>query len=208
MTSLSIEFCCDTLRPTVNLYGHQQMENELANPYLPPKSAVQTEASTSSEAYFFAVSPIKLTLMSFCTFGLYELFWFYKNWVIIRERTGKNLLAFVRAFFAPIWAYSCFKHIKTSAINHNLEASISIGLLAVAYFILSVLWQLPDPYWLVSCFTFTCLLPANDLAIKLNAQLTPEFNNNKFSAWNWVALVLGGSFFILAIIGTFMPAEY
>lgn len=184
------------------------MENELTNPYLPPNSSVKTEAMDASEPYFFTASPLKLTVMSFCTFSLYEIFWFYKNWVVIRERTGQNVLAFIRAFFAPIWAYSCFKHIKTSARDHGFDGSLPIVTLAILYFILSVLWQLPNPYWLISCFTFVCILPANNLAIKINNKLTPEFNNSKFSAWNWLAIVLCGSFLILAIIGSFLPAEY
>ena len=35
---------------------------------------------------FFAVSLLKLTVLSLCTFGVYELFWFYRNWRLIKLR--------------------------------------------------------------------------------------------------------------------------
>jgi hypothetical protein len=40
-----------------------------------------------------------------------------------------NIIPFWRAFFAPLWAYSCFKHIKTVAGERNIEKSLSIGFL-------------------------------------------------------------------------------
>ena len=35
---------------------------------------------------FFAVPLWKLALMSFFTFGIYELYWFYRNWQRVRVR--------------------------------------------------------------------------------------------------------------------------
>jgi hypothetical protein len=31
------------------------------------------------QAPYFAVSLLKLTVMSICTFGIYDLYWFHKN---------------------------------------------------------------------------------------------------------------------------------
>ena len=115
-------------------------------------------------------------------------------------------MPFWRAVFAPLWAYSCFKHIKNSANENNVPESLSIGLLAIVYFVLQALWRLPDPYWLVSFFSFTLLLPANSVALNINKYLISDFKNNEtFSGWNWVGVVLGGLLFILSLIGTLMP---
>ena len=144
--------------------------------------------------------------MSICTFGLYELYWFYKNWVLIKARTEQDIMPFWRAFFAPLWAYSCFKHIKNSAIGNNVPESLSIGLLAIVYFVLQALPNLPDPYWLVSFLSFTLLIPANSVALNINNHLISDFKNNEtFSGWNWGGLVLGGLLFVLSLIGTFLP---
>lgn len=182
------------------------MLEENANPYEPPESSVETNVEKNTEAYFFTTSTFKLAVMSICTFGIYELYWFYKNWVLIKERTGQNIMPFWRAFFAPLWAYSCFKHIKSSANENSVPESLSIGLLSIVYFVLQALWKLPDPYWLVSFFSFTLLIPANSVAININKHLISDFNNNEaFSGWNWVGVVLGGLLFLLSLIGTFMP---
>ena len=55
--------------------------------------------SDPESAPFFAVSVPKLILLSTCTSGLYELFWFYKNWRLVREREDSDILPFWRAFF-------------------------------------------------------------------------------------------------------------
>ncbi len=62
-------------------------EKEATNPYESSKSSVDIGASHTMAPYFFTTSTLKLTLMSICTFGIYELYWFYKNWVLIKEGT-------------------------------------------------------------------------------------------------------------------------
>lgn len=182
------------------------MQEENVNPYEPPASSVEASAETSTAAYFFSTSTFKLAVMSICTFGIYELYWFYKNWVLIKERTGQKIMPSWRAFFAPLWAYSCFKNIKNAANENSVPETLPIGLLAIVYFVLQALWRLPDPYWLVSFFSFLLLIPANSVALSINEKLMSGFTNNeKFSGWNWVGVVLGGLLFLLSLLGTFMP---
>lgn len=179
---------------------------ERVNPYEPPTNQLEVEVKKVSEADFFTTSTLKLALMSICTLGIYELYWFYKNWLLIKKRTGQNIMPFWRAFFAPFWAYSCFKNVKESAKEHDVPESLSIGVLAIVYFILQSLWKLPDPYWLVSFLSFTVILPANSVALNINKRLISNFKNNEsFSGWNWVGLVLGGLLAMLSIVGSFLP---
>ena len=181
------------------------MEDDV-NPYKPPASSVEVSADNSTEAHFFSTSTFKLAVMSICTFGTYELYWFYKNWMLIKERNGQDIKPFWRAFFAPLWAYSCFKNIKSSANENSVPESLSIGFLAVMYFVLQGLWNLPDPYWLISSFSFALLIPANNVALSINQKLKPDFSNNeKLSDWNLFGVVLGGLFFLLALLGAFLP---
>ena len=178
------------------------------NPYAPPKSRVDGPRPVLSESdpYFFAASTLKLVLMSICTGGLYELYWFYKNWVLIKQRTNQHMMPFWRAAFAPLWAYSCFKHIATAAKDRNTSAPPAIGMLAVVYFVLQAVWRLPDPYWLISFFSFVPLMPANSAARLVNRTLAGDtYDNAKFSGWNWLGLVVGGLFLVLALIGTWYP---
>jgi hypothetical protein len=78
--------------------------------------------------------------------------------------------------------------------------------LALVYFVLQALWRLPDPYWLISMLSFLPLIPMNKVALDVNYTLHAQFKNNeRFSAWNWVALILGGALLILDAIGIFFP---
>jgi len=179
---------------------------ENTNPYKPPINPIEKDVVIPVKEYFFTTSTFKLALMSICTLGIYELYWFYKNWVLIKERTESNIMPFWRAAFAPLWAYSCFKNIKNSADDNKVQEPLSIGLLAIMYFIFQALWRLPDPFWLVSTLSFILLIPANSVALKINKHLISDFKNNEtFSSWNWVGVVLGGLFFVMSLIGTFMP---
>ena len=159
--------------------------------------------------HFFTASPLKLVVMSICTFGIYEVYWFYKNWKLIKERTGQKISPFWRAVFSPLWAYSCFKEIKACAGECKILESLSIGLLAIAYFAISVTWRLPDPYSLISFFLFLPLIPANSVALKVNQQSDAGYvQNGRFSALNWVGIVVGGVLLFFAIIFTFAPNAF
>jgi len=64
---------------------------------------------------YFPVSVAKLVVMSLVTFGLYEIFWFYKNWQLIKLREHSEIRPFWRAFFAIFYCYTLFKHISLTA---------------------------------------------------------------------------------------------
>lgn len=162
---------------------------------------------TVNEPLFFSTSNFKLVLMSICTFGMYELFWFYKNWDLIKKRRVQKIMPFWRAFFAPIWAYSCFKEIEDSALQNRLSETMPIVFLAIGYFITQALWRLPDPYWLLSTFTFVFIIPANNIGLRVNESINPSFeNNSSFSGTNIIAIVIGGLLFVLGLLETLMPS--
>lgn len=172
------------------------------------EGSIEKNPEKEQKHIYFTTTTFKLMVMSICTLGIYQPYWFYKNWVLIKKRTGQNIMPFWRAFFAPLWAYSCFKHIKSSANENGISESLPIGLLAIVYFLLQATWKLPDPYWLISFISFTLLIPANSVALKINNHLISGFDNNKsFSGWNWAAVVIGGLLFIASSIVTILPEK-
>ena len=164
-----------------------------------------TEAAISPLPAFYPVSRLKLAVMSICTFGLYEFYWFYKNWQLVNQREGGSLAPFWRAFFAPFFAYPLFRRIAESAAAQQ-SASISAGLLAITWFIIFILWRLPDPYWLLSTFTFVPLLSVQSAVSQLNQKVAPGSDpNHRFTPAAIVVCVVGGLLFLLAAIGSFVP---
>ena len=157
---------------------------------------------------FFAVSPLKLVVMSTVTFGFYEIYWFYKNWEFIRQRTGGNIKPFWRALFGILFCYSCFKEVKVVATSRGVSVPLSPGSLAAGWIIFALCSRLPDPYSLVCWLTPVFLVPIQNTINRLNAEVAPIHNpNSRFSVWNIAGAVIGGILFIIMIIGTFLPAE-
>lgn len=185
----------------------QLSEHTTQNPYEAPKSELRTEAdiaAESAEPYFFTTAPLKFVVMSICTFGLYELYWFYKNWVLIRNRTGRSIMPVWRTIFAPLWAYSVFSEVHNTAAEHHVPSSMSPGFLAFGYFIIAVLSNGPDPIWLIALIGFLTILPANNVAIRLNQALSPDApENHSFTPLNLVWIVIGLIFLVLVVLGTF-----
>ncbi|MFC1485467.1 zinc ribbon domain-containing protein [Candidatus Latescibacterota bacterium] len=155
---------------------------------------------------FFSVSIKKLIIMSLCTFGIYEIYWFYKNWKLIKERTEQKMLPFWRAVFAIFFCYPLFKSIKNSAYVHGVQSNISPGWLTFAYIALFVTWRLPDPIWLLCFLTFLPLISPQEVINEINATEAPTAEvNDKFSWKNIIAIVVGGILLIFGVLGAFIP---
>jgi hypothetical protein len=166
---------------------------------------IASDPIESNQAPYFAVSLLKLIVMSICTFGIYELYWFYKNWKLIKDREGIDIAPFWRAFFAVFFCYQCFSRIRATAASLGLHQSLYAGPLAAGWIITNLLWKLPDQYWLISMLSFLFILPAQTLANRVNATAAPHHDpNRRFTAWNLAGVAAGGILLILAIIGTFM----
>ncbi len=68
---------------------------------------------------------------------------------------------------------------------------------------------MPDPYWLISLFSFLPLIPVNSVALKVNRHSDAGYvQNGRFTALNWGGMVVGGVFLFSAIIATFAPNAF
>lgn len=179
--------------------------NDDVNPYASPKSRVEPVIELGDEPPFFSVSLLKLALMCLATFGLYKLYWFYKNWKCVQRLNGRKISAPLRAFFYTLTSYSLFCHIRDQARAVGIETSLQAGLLAVGVFVFGVLWRLPDPLWLVSYFSFLPLLPVQSVVNQINRKSTPDADpNRRLQGWNIATLIIGGLLLVLTILGTFV----
>jgi S1-C subfamily serine protease len=174
---------------------------------LSPEDANPSEENQAKEeelSYYFSVSPIKLIVMSLCTFGLYQFYWFYQNWKSIKHREKSGISPFWRAFFIYFFAYSLFKRVRNSSREMNIKSSLLAGPLAILFFTLSISHKLPDHYWLISFLSVFCLLPFQILADRINVTSNPEHKiNRSFDIANWFGILIGGSFVLYCLYGTF-----
>ena len=132
-----------------------------------------TSATGTAErvATYYPVSPYKFVILSVLTFGLYEIYWFYKNLAFIRERDRSDIWPWARALFAPLMYYSLRADV--------FEGRGILGGIALSYFLLNAAWRLPDPFWYLAFLTFVPLLPSVNRINELNVVSVVEGN----SAW-------------------------
>ena len=160
----------------------------------------------NGQPVFFAVSPLKLVLMSTVTFGIYEIYWFYKNWQFIKQRTRSDIMPFWRALFGVIFCYSCFREVKDVAAARGILSPWSPGWLAAGWIIFTLAWRLPASFWLVCWLTPLWLVPVQNVINRLNAIVAPGHNpNTRFSGWNIAATVVGGIYILFMIVSCFLP---
>jgi hypothetical protein len=146
----------------------------------------------------FPVSLLKLTVMSIVTLGIYQLYWFYKNWNLIKQRENLDIAPFWRAFFAYFFCYHCFSDIRAQAASLDLKSSLPAGPLAACWIITNIIpamigpaMKLSDPF-VVPLFSFVFILPVQALANRINARITPDHDpNRRFTGWNWAGVAVG-----------------
>ncbi len=156
--------------------------------------------ATAPTVLYHHVSPLKFVIMSIGTLGLYELYWFYKNWKYVRTRDNSRIMPFWRAIFSPVWCYSLGKDVFKSEGRADLTL---LSIVAVTYLILSVVWRLPDPYWLVSVFSFVPLLALVRAIDATNRELGLKSEKyNRFRLHHVLVCLIGSSVLLFATLSS------
>ncbi len=168
----------------------------------PPKNNLESAVERKRAPLFFTPSATKLLVMTVVTFGMYNFYWFYKNWVYVKQRTAQSIMPFWRALFSWLWAYSLFEEINNSAVAYSVGQTLPAGSLAILYFASGFLWKLPDPHWLVGWVGLIPVLYANSVAMAVNLRVdTSQPINTRFSVVNCVAVFIGGVLWALIFVG-------
>ena len=159
---------------------------------IPPYTMPAGSSHRGAPAQYFPISAFKLVLMSVITFGIYELYWFYKNWKYVKQRDESEIWPFWRAVFSVFWFFPLIKDIDDHTKGGGSEPGIALGLLALGYFLLNGAGvRLPDPYWLISDLTVLCLLPIALQINRVNQASRAEVEaNSRFRIWQIVVLLL------------------
>lgn len=172
----------------------------------PEEIEIAVDRAARDELPFHCVSPMKLSVLSIATFGLYELFWFYKNWALVKARTRRDISPLWRAFFSPLYCYSFAVTVNSAAGSVNVVPRLVPSAIGVTYAGLIFLQQLPDPYWLICLFSFVPLIPVARQIGSIHQAIRPGFESAVgWNAWSYLTLAVGGLLAGLAIIGTFGP---
>jgi hypothetical protein len=169
-------------------------------PYAPPAADL---ARARAQGPFFAVSTAKLVILSLTTLNYYQFWWHYKNWAAIRAR-GDEVSPFWRGFFGQFTCYGLFVRLEAAGRRDDLRMWPGPDICTIAYLLAYLpawlLFKFP-PWPFVSYLSVLALLPANDLARRLNEWDEPTAP--AVVPWSWLnvawVLLIGGPSFVLTI---------
>lgn len=173
----------------------------------PPVHPLGQTSATPATFPLFPVATHKFIILSICSFSIYELYWCYQNWKRLKSASGESLRPFWRAFFAPLWGFSLFRRVRDLATSQGVDTGWSPGVLGTFYLVLSVMWRLPDPWWLISFASLVPMIPVQQAAQRVNelhAGSAAEGRNDNYTTANVATIVIGGLLLVLGVVGTFM----
>ncbi len=168
-----------------------------------------------------------LILLSFLTLAIYNIYWFYRNWKHLKIHKNLDISPGWRTvgLFIPIvsiiFIYEQFKDIRDYAVQKGYKAYSSPGLLSLGYILINILsflsFSLEDLLGPAGIFIASVIiyLLGTMLLIVVQKTLNDFWMNEQpglrmrtnFSSGEIIVLIIGGIFWILVLIGTFIPLD-
>jgi len=155
------------------------------------------------------VSLKKFIILTIATLGLYQVYWFYKNWQWVRTVKEEEIWPAVRSFFSGIMNFALFPRIADESGNKGYGWYSALAMpLAILFFVGNILDRavsridtLPDWMTLVSLLFMFVSVPVAMQVVRINAD-KPELiaQNSKFT---WRSYGLIAVFFPIVFLSYF-----
>ncbi|GAB3455265.1 hypothetical protein GCM10027321_07410 [Massilia terrae] len=188
----------------------------------PLDDAVADAPGAADASMFYVVSRRKFAILFIATFGMYSLFWFFKNWSQYRYAsqlatgTRPSIWPLPRALFMVFFVHSLFSKVKAygadkpgvAAWRDQLHAWVIVGLL-VGLNVLDLLERFLPRMPLADLLSFAGMVLLLYSSLRAQAMINascgdPEgARNNKLTGANYVWILLGGLVWVLTFIGAF-----
>lgn len=183
------------------------------NIYDSPKANLDdTNDETSYE--FYVVGIAKFTVLFLATFGIYSVYWFYRNWKLYKIHHNEDIYPVARAIFNIFFAHTLFEYINVAIENKSKIHKWSPGLLATLYVLFAIAGRVLDrlsakeigsPYTDVGSFLMlfiTCfILVKVQAAINFSQEVQDGSVNSKFTLANYLWCLPGLVLWLFAVLG-------
>ena len=154
-----------------------------------------------TQPQWFLVGGAKLVVMSVITLGLYQLYWFYKQWDRVRD-AGDNVQPAARSLFALVFCHSLFGRIVDSTYAVGVKAPTPAGGLTAAFILTSLAWRAPGAIGLLGFLSVVPLVVAQRVATEVALrQGSTEERNTHLTPLNWAGVAAAGGFALLGVLG-------
>jgi hypothetical protein len=187
--------------------GWSRYRPSVATLSMSPDAAVIVDEDVAAFP-LFPVATHKFVVLSLCSFGVYQLFWCYRNWQRIGDTSREAISPLWRAVFAPLWAFSLFGEIRDMARANEVRVAWNSTLLALLYLAFNLLWRLPDEIWWVAFGSLLPMIPVQYTAQQVNrsrAGLVTEDANVRYTWKNMVLICFGGLLLLATLMEPFLP---
>lgn len=164
---------------------------------------------------------LNLVLLYVFTFGIYAIYWFYRNWKHMKIHKNLDISPGWRTvgLCVPIYnivlVYEHLRDIRDFARETSCETYSSPGWLTAGYLVLTGLsslltWKLPNPYSLLAwvpdlLFLWILIIVQRTLNGYWGKEQIGLPERTEFSGIEIAVLIIGGIILILSFIGVFIP---
>lgn len=194
------------------------------HPPEPTQENDTSENTAGTDTAFFPVAEGKLINLYILSFGLYGVYWFYKNWKLQQQYMDKKIYPLLRAIFSIFFIHSLFKRIDRSATQlepqHRFKANVLATLFVLTIIMshvldrLSVSTQLTavlPKNWIIVASLMLFLFSSYPL-VKVQATVNRinhdmlGYLNHKYSLANYALILFGGIFWLLLGLGLLLDS--
>lgn len=187
------------------------MTQEL-NPYAPPET---TDTELPSQAVddedvtiYMAATPAKVVVLTLATFGIYELYWFFRQWKAVKVRTRTNISPFWRAWFSIFFVHRLFVQMRMDTSSAEVRAAGgSPGALGTLYIVSVIVGYILGrlDVGLLWVFSFVTVVPLVMMQGEINRYLRKKARGALrvagFGAPSIIVTLLGSTWWALIIWG-------
>lgn len=170
------------------------------NIYAPPASELQQPIPNAGAHEFYVVSKLKFSILYFLTFGIYALYWHYKNWTQYRRKHNESCFPVMRAIFSIFFTHSLFSEIRYRLKVNHPQVIWNSGAWATMVVIVVIAERVTEklPSELLSSFLpFVCYIVHGLMLLKVQTLINlacddiDGFSNSRFSILNylWAGLI-------------------
>ena len=154
----------------------------------------------------YIISVGKFALLSVLTFGLYNLWWTYKEWRFFQEKENQDLAPAIRAIFGVVFLIPLFTRIKNFAKRSGYAKTFSPVAIYLCYLLVAIFAYLPIPLSLVGIFSFLILItPFKALNYaKLQNPIYNAVEQGPFNGRQICLIVFGSIFWLVVLLSVYM----
>jgi hypothetical protein len=182
--------------------------------YAPPQADIEVQEYADGE--YYVVAPGKFLALTILTMGLYLVYWFYRQWRMVKDRDQSDIWPIPRGLFYIFFTHSLYADINERLRNNRISYEWSPGSSATLVVILTLLSNLLSrlsgenigpPITDILSIAIVPLLaylavPAQKAANAASGDASGS-GNATFTGANWVWMILGGLIWALSLFGLY-----